>query len=102
MVKQRGGLISNMAPIEVRRRGRGLRALSTRGRGQLPGRGRGRDLLMQRIEDHSRIVDEVLEEDEFYPPSQRHLRVTREPSPILSAGNNFNNFISHLILCKGG
>lgn len=94
MVKQKGGLVGNKAPIEVRGRGRGIRALSTRGRGHLPGRGRGRGLLIQRIEDHSRIVDELIEEDEIYQPLQRHVKVIKSPSPILSAGNYFNYFPS--------
>lgn len=69
-----------------RLRGRSLvRSGGQRGRA----RARGRGLHVQRLQDHSQIVDELIEDDVLFPSTETRPKAVRKPIPTLTKGMHF-------------
>lgn len=64
--------------------GRGRSPSRARGRGR--GRARGRGFHMERLQEHSQIVDSLVEEDMLFPSTEAHVRPVRKTAPILTKG----------------
>lgn len=77
---------SGQSPGHVR--GRSLvRSGGQRGRGRA--RARGRELHVQRLQDHSQIVDDLIEDDVFFPSTETRPKAVRKPVPTLTKGKHF-------------
>lgn len=89
-IVQHGGWTVDEEPT-VAYRGRGTNIL--RGIGRRPGnrgrgrvRGRGRELYMERLDEHTQIVDSLIEDDVLFPTTEPRVKVARKAAPILTKG----------------
>lgn len=46
--------------------------------GRRPGRGRGRGLHMQRLQEHSQIVGGLIEDDALFPTTEHHVKAVKK------------------------
>lgn len=105
MMSQRGAWTVEKQPTvpSCGSSGRGQSPSRARGRARGRSRGHGRGFHMERLQEHSQIVDSLVEEDMLFPSTEAHVRPVRKTAPILTKGiyifiSFFSIFMQTLIL----
>lgn len=99
-VQQGDWIVDDVPTVALRGRGtnilRGIGRRSShrgrgtgRGTGRGRGRGRGRGLHMERLDEHTQIVDSLIEDDVLFPTTEPRVKVARKTAPILTKGMIF-------------
>lgn len=89
----------DQSTVELRGRGRGA-TIGRGGRKPGSGRGRGRGLRMERLHEHTKIVDSLIEDDVLFPTTEPRVKVARKTAQNLTKGILFYLFRYHQCYMK--
>lgn len=92
-VQQGGWTVDDVPTVALRgRRTNILRGIGRRPSHRGRGRGRIREVHMERLDEHTQIVDSLIEDDVLFPTTEPRVKVVRKTAPILTKGMIFYSF----------